>query len=382
MRSKLEAAALAGFTAIDLFDTDWEKFKRDYAVENHLPQSTVDGDQTSIAAAIAINSLCSVYNIKLLCLQPFREFEARLDPNETAQRIRAARGTISILPFLGCDMLLIPSTTLPAQQLIPDIARVATELGELADYALSLNVNGSPVKICYEALSWGTFINTWEQAWEAVKLANRPNLGVCLDSFNTAAREWADPYHPSGVQQPSDLTASSFSISLMKLSQLSPDKIFYFQVADGRRMLPPLVPSTDPTIPPLRPWSRSSRLFPLEVSRGAYLPVVEFTKAVIRTGYDGPWALEIFNDSLNDPRSQVPLEHATRGMESLEKLFVACTFNNGFQIAMRPALILPSDTLSTASGSSAQNIEESTTVSKLRLKCESYATVQLSASVP
>lgn len=327
MHSKLEAAALAGFTAIDLFDSDWEKFKHDYALENNLPQSAMDGDQTSIAAAKAINSLCSAYNIKLLCLQPFREFEARLDPIEAAQRMRAARGAISILPVLGCDMLLIPSTTLLVRQLIPDTTRVATELGELADYAASLSVNGSPVKICYEALSWGTFINTWEHAWEVVKLANRPNLGLCLDSFNTAAREWADPYHSSGIQQPSDSTTSLFNISLMKLSQLPSSKIFYFQVADGRRMIPPLVPSTDPTIPPLRPWSRSSRLFPLEVSRGAYLPVIEFAKAVISTGYDGPWALEIFNDSLNDPRPQVPFEHAVRGIESLKNLFVACRFN-------------------------------------------------------
>ncbi|GJJ08677.1 hypothetical protein Clacol_002896 [Clathrus columnatus] len=49
-----------------------------------------------------------------------------------------------------------------------------------------------------------------------------------------------------------------------------------------------------------------------------------FAKTVLETGYDGPWALEVFNDSLNDSRVEVPLEHATRGIESIEKLLTAC----------------------------------------------------------
>lgn len=323
MRSKLEAAVLAGFTAIDLFDSDWDKFKQDYAEEHGLPQPIIDGDPSSIAAAEAINNLCVSYNVKLLCLQPFREFEARRDPHESAERMQAARGAVSILPALGCGMLLIPSTTLPFERLIDDFGRMAADLGELADYAARFSVNGTPLKICYEALSWGTLVHTWKHAWEIVKQANRPNLGLCLDSFNTAAREWANPYHPSGTQQPVDTVESSFRASLVALSEIPSNKIFYFQVADGKLMTPPLTLPTDPSIPPLRPWSRSSRLFPLEISRGAYLPVVEFAKAVVETGYDGPWALEVFNDSLNDPRSDVPLEHATRGMESLGKLLTA-----------------------------------------------------------
>ncbi|GJJ08676.1 hypothetical protein Clacol_002895 [Clathrus columnatus] len=249
MRSKLEAASRSGFTAIDLFDTDWEKFKHDYAVEHNLQQSIIDGDPTSMAAAKAVNFLCTSYGIKLLCLQPFREFEARRDPIEAAERMHAARGAISILPLLGCDMLLIPSTTLPVEQLVNDVDRMSIELGELADYAASLSPNETRLRICYEALSWGTFVSTWKHAWEVVKRANRPNLGLCLDSFNTAAREWADPYHPTGIQQPTQVADFSLHLSLSALKEVPSNKIFYFQVADGKFMTPLLLPQPIPPSP-------------------------------------------------------------------------------------------------------------------------------------
>lgn len=82
-------------------------------------------------------------------------------------------------------------------------------------------------------------------------------------------------------------------------------------------MTTPLTLPTDPSIPPLRPWSRSSRLFPLETDRGAYLPVDRFSDAVVRTGYKGPWSIEVFNDSLSEQKKEVPWEHAKRGFEGL-----------------------------------------------------------------
>lgn len=82
-------------------------------------------------------------------------------------------------------------------------------------------------------------------------------------------------------------------------------------------MSPPLTPPTDPSVPRLRPWSRSHRLFPLEYSLGAYLPVDRFSDAVVATGYSGPWSLEVFNDSLNEEGKLVPQQHAHRGMKGL-----------------------------------------------------------------
>lgn len=84
-------------------------------------------------------------------------------------------------------------------------------------------------------------------------------------------------------------------------------------------MSPPLTAPADPSIPRIRPWSRSHRLFPLERALGAYLPVDRFSDAVVATGYAGPWSLEVFNDSLADARQEVPEEHAARGMKGLRR---------------------------------------------------------------
>ncbi|KAF8581079.1 xylose isomerase-like protein [Ramaria rubella] len=319
LQDKLLAAAHAGFTAIDLFDADWEQFKSHYAKLHNLPPSIIDGDDTSVAAARAINRMCTSLRLRILCLQPFREFEARKDQNEAADRMIRARGTLSILPMLGTTMLLIPSTTLSADQLDPSPLRMAADLAQLADHAASFS---PPLSICYEALSWGTHVSTWRAAWDVVKLANRYNLGLCLDSFNTAAREWADPYNPSGVRDPTVNSALRRSLDDL-VANVPANRIFYFQLADGQRMLTPLTPPDDPTIPLLRPWSRSYRLFPLETARGAYLPVKEFTEAVLKTGYQGPWSLEVFNDSLQDPNPNVPNDHASRGIVALQKTLVA-----------------------------------------------------------
>jgi 4-hydroxyphenylpyruvate dioxygenase len=79
-----------------------------------------------------------------------------------------------------------------------------------------------------------------------------------------------------------------------------------------------LSPPADPSVPRLLPWSRGHRLFPLEETRGAYLPVLKFCEAIVRTGYNGPWSLEVFNKSLSSPRAETCLEHAERGYSGLK----------------------------------------------------------------
>ncbi|KIJ51028.1 hypothetical protein M422DRAFT_204028 [Sphaerobolus stellatus SS14] len=308
---KLQAAKNAGFTAIDLYGDDWDQFKVDYAKAADLAPSRMDGDHTSIEAAKEIRRLCAHFGLKLLCLQPFRDLEGRIDPTEALERMVAARGTLSVLPHLGTDMLLIPSTTLPAEKVTNDFSRIAEDLAELADHASAFS---PPLRVCYEALSWGTHISTWRDAWEVVRMANRTNLGLCLDSFNTAARQWADPYKKTGKRHGRvDEELRRDLAELVKI--VPPHRIFYFQIADGKLMQPPMNEPLDPNEPRLRPWSRGYRLFPLEM--GAYLPVKEFTEAVMELGYNGPWCIEVFNNSLHDANPTVPSSHAGRAIRSL-----------------------------------------------------------------
>ena len=80
-------------------------------------------------------------------------------------------------------------------------------------------------------------------------------------------------------------------------------------------------PPSHPKTPALLPWSRSHRLYPLEQSRGGYMPVELVVAAVLATGYKGPISLEVFNASLNRPGADVAGSHALRGIQSLQKVY-------------------------------------------------------------
>src|SRR6478672_4736454 len=44
------------------------------------------------------------------------------------------------------------------------------------------------MRISYEALAWGTHVNTFDRSWDIVSAADHPALGVCLDSFHILSR--------------------------------------------------------------------------------------------------------------------------------------------------------------------------------------------------
>lgn len=158
-----------------------------------------------------------------------------------------------------------------------------------------------------------------------MRFANRPNVGLIVDSFNILAVEFADPYNPAGHGRSYSTLEESLEIltgSLASLASTVPgDRIFFFQCGDAELMNPTtFIPPTDPETPALLPWSRGHRLYPLEQSRGAYMPVELVAAAVLATGYQGPISLEVFNTSLNEPDQMVPEDHAYRGKNGLRIL--------------------------------------------------------------
>ncbi|KAK4047288.1 hypothetical protein OIO90_006249 [Microbotryomycetes sp. JL221] len=313
--SKLEAASDAGFDSIELFDQDWWDFRDSYAVAHGLPKSQRDGDSTSRFAAAALGDLVRSFGLEISCWQPLRQFEGFTDENDIRDARLFAKGILEIMPLLGTSLLLCCTTSAPASRTSGSLEACARDLAWLADEAATYS---PPIRVMYEGLSFGTHRRSWQDAWKVVEYVNRSNLGLCLDSFNTLALEWADPYSSTG-RQSTDVD-EELQINLQDLVQRVPgDKIFFYQVADGRFMSPPLSPPEDPSVPRIRPWSRSSRLFPLEKDRGAYLPVDQFSDAVVKTGYSGPWSIEVFNDSLSSDDASVPTQHAQRAMRGLSR---------------------------------------------------------------
>ena len=163
---------------------------------------------------------------------------------------------------------------------------VAEDLGELADI---LAPRGQ--RIAFEFMSWSTAAPTWGPAWEIVKKADRPNLGICIDTFHVVAIEWADPTTESGQLDDPD-AVEKFNESLKRLTrEVDPDKIYSIQLGDAYKLPAPADP-TKLTWPPLLYWAG----FRTKPGMGlGFLPTDQVTDAILATGWKGPISIECFD---------------------------------------------------------------------------------------
>lgn len=186
---------------------------------------------------------------------------------------------------------------------------IARDLAALADlYA--------PRKIAYENWAWGSHVNTWSDINEIITIANRPNLGLCLDTFQTAGLEWADPCSPSGKIENAD---ERYQTSLQKLEKtVDPEKIFFFQISDALRMEPPL-DRENREMPPRARWSHASRPVPY---KNGYLPVLPMVEAVLKIGFRGWFSVEVFleEEHSKEWKSGLLEGWAKEGINSIRRL--------------------------------------------------------------
>lgn len=230
LADKLAAAAEAGFDGVELFENDLTYF---------------DGRPEDVRA------LAGSLGLAIIALQPFRDFEGLPEPLRRKAFERAKR-KFELMRRLGTDLLLVCSSVSPEAD--GDMARIAADLHELGALAA-----GFGVRVGFEALAWGRHINDYRQAWEAVRRADHPNLGLILDSFHMLARRL--PVEPIG-----DIPA---------------ERIVLVQTADapGIEMEPLFL-------------SRHYRCFPGQGD----LPVPAMMRKLAEIGYDGPVSHEIFSD--------------------------------------------------------------------------------------
>lgn len=245
---KLAAIAAAGFDGVEIFENDFLAF---------------DGSPADVGRMVRDHGL------EITLFQPFRDFEGMPEPLRSRTFDRAER-KFDIMQQLGTDLVLVCSNTSPAS--LGGIDRAAADFRELGERAARRGL-----KVGYEALAWGRHINDHRDAWEIVRRADHPNVGVILDSFHTLSRK----------------------IDINSIRSIPKDKIFIVQMADA-----PLIDMD------LLYWSRHFRNMPGEGD----LLVTEFAAAVAATGYDGYLSLEIFNDQF---RGGSPKAIAADGHRSL-----------------------------------------------------------------
>ncbi|RJL09998.1 bifunctional sugar phosphate isomerase/epimerase/4-hydroxyphenylpyruvate dioxygenase family protein [Paracoccus siganidrum] len=247
-REKLAAIAQAGFDGIEIFE-------QDFLASDHTPQE--------------VGRMVRDHGLEITLFQPFRDFEGLPEPHRGRAFARAER-KFQLMNELGTDLVLVCSTLHP--QAMGGIDRAAADFRELGELAATYGI-----RVGYEALCWGRYVSDHRDAWEIVRRADHPNVGLILDSFHTLARK-TDPD---------------------TIRSIPGDRIFFVQLADAPAIEMDLLY-----------WSRHFRNMPGEGD----LDVGAFTRAVLATGYAGPLSLEIFNDQF---RSGLPRLVAQDGIRSL-----------------------------------------------------------------
>ncbi|MFN4060319.1 MAG: bifunctional sugar phosphate isomerase/epimerase/4-hydroxyphenylpyruvate dioxygenase family protein [Paracoccus hibiscisoli] len=248
LTTKLAAIAAAGFDGIEIFEQDF--LASDFAPEE-------------------VGRMVRDHGLEITLFQPFRDFEGLPEPHRSRAFARAER-KFELMNQLGTDLMLVCSTVHP--EAIGGIDRMAQDFRDLGDLAARHGV-----RVGFEALCWGRLVNDHRDAWEVVRRADHPRVGLILDSFHTLARR-IDP---------------------ASIRAIPGDRIFFVQLADA--------PAIDMD---LLYWSRHFRNMPGEGD----LDVAGFMRAVSATGYDGPLSLEIFNDQF---RAGLPRLVAQDGHRSL-----------------------------------------------------------------
>ncbi|KAI1736322.1 3-dehydroshikimate dehydratase [Xylaria scruposa] len=306
---KLKAISAAGFDGIELSMPDILS----YGKELHGREPDPTDYDALVAISKAIKSLTDAQNLKILMLQPFANFEGwPKGSKEREDAFTRAKGWIRVMQAAGTDMLQVGSSDAPG--ITGDFDVLAADLAELADLCAEKGL-----RIAYENWCWATHAPDWKDVWTIVQKADRPNLGLCLDTFQSAGGEWADPRTASGLREglEADLEGT-WRESLRELAAtVPPEKIFLLQISDAYKMDPPI--DDEPDDQGLRPrgrWSHDFRPLPYD---GGYLPVKEFLDAVLQTGFRGWLSVEVF-DGRGKEKYEDMGEYSRKAMASLRKL--------------------------------------------------------------
>ena len=214
-------------------------------------------------------------------------------------------------------MVQVGSSDSPQEAIGSDRARFVQDLQELADLFATKGF-----RIAYENWAWSTHAPDWADIWDICQKVNRPNFGLCLDSFHSAGREWGDPTTESGMLEDGrsrEQVIQEWQASCERLAATVPkEKIFAMQISDAYKLKTPLPKDTSK---PHAHWSYDYRPLPFE----GYLPVTDFVNAVLGTGYRGWFSYEIFDSGPDGKGRDYEMEEFAAGAYRChDRLIEAC----------------------------------------------------------
>ncbi|TLP48401.1 MULTISPECIES: bifunctional sugar phosphate isomerase/epimerase/4-hydroxyphenylpyruvate dioxygenase family protein [Cohaesibacter] len=242
LEDKLAAFAAAGFDSIEITE-------QDFAVQGRTPTE--------------IGQMVRDQGLSIRLFKPALDFEGLPEASRRRAFDRIER-RFNAMAELGTDLLLICSATSP--DCLGGVDRMANDFTELGELAQKYGM-----RVGYEALAWGRHISDYRDAWEVVRRANHPAIGLVLDSYHTLAR----------------------GLSSESIRAIPADKLFHVQLADA-----PAV-SMD-----LQYKSRNFRSLPGEGD----FPILDFVKAVAATGYSDGYGLDLVENKSRASTRQLALD--------------------------------------------------------------------------
>lgn len=184
------------------------------------------------------------------------------------------------------------------------------------------------LRLAYENWCWSTHAPGWKDVWDIIRQVDRPNAGLCLDTFQTGGGEWGDPRTESGIIEVQgkgrEDIERDFHASMEELSRTVPaDKIYLLQISDAYKLKTPITSADEEGLRPRGRWSHDYRPIPFN---GGYLPVVDVAKAVLKTGFRGWFSYEVFDSGPDGNGKDYELkEFADAAFACQEKLLSACS---------------------------------------------------------
>jgi 4-hydroxyphenylpyruvate dioxygenase len=269
LNEKLEAIAAARFEGVEIFENDLLSF---------------DGSPSDVRKAV------DALGLETITFQPFRDFEGMPEPHRKKVFSRAER-KFDLMQELGCDLLLVCSNISPAS--LGGVDRAAADFHELGERAARRGL-----RVAFEALAWGRHVNDYRDAWEVVRRADHPAVGLVLDTFHILVRR----------------------TDLKPIRAIPKDRIFLVQVADAPWLEMDFLS-----------WSRHYRCFPGQGD----LPLGAFMEALQATGFDGLLSLEIFSDRF---RAGSARRVAADGQRSLRFMLEELRETTGVEVKGLPSL--------------------------------------------
>ncbi|MBB3956710.1 bifunctional sugar phosphate isomerase/epimerase/4-hydroxyphenylpyruvate dioxygenase family protein [Novosphingobium sediminicola] len=224
-------------------------------------------------SAREIGAMMRELGVECTMFQPFRDLEG-LPDDLRARAFERMKRKFEVMEQLGTDLVLLCSNCSP--HAMDDRQRMLDDLHELGEMAAA---HGK--RVGYEALAWGRHVADHRDSWALVRDVDHPAIGLVLDGFHSLARR----------------------IPSASIGDIRPEKLFIVQVADA--------PMLDMDY---LNWSRHFRCMP---GQGDF-PLAEWAAAIARTGYDGWWSLEIFNDRFRASSAHQVARDGHRSLRLLE----------------------------------------------------------------